>query len=352
VTLHLETAGTIETGDDAAPSASGLQLPSHIFRYIWRVSGPHQVALCLISIAVFLLGMAPLELQRRIVNGAFERREMAPIAWLCAAYVGVAMLAGGLKLALNIYRGWVSEGAVRDLRHLVYKHAMASHEAQHDDPREEGVELSVILAEAEPVGGFIGLSISEPLLQAGILVTVFGYMVVLQPWMALVSFVLFAPQLVFVPLLQHRINTRARKRISVLRDIGGDLVEDWTNGDIGRRKGVFERRIHRVFGLNMRIYQLKFTMNFLMNLLHHLGVVGVLLIGGWLFIQDRIEVGTVVAFISGLARVNEPWGDLVNYFREVTVAQVKYGLVVSVFEGAAPSAAALAEAEAPPRLAP
>ena len=34
----------------------------------------------------------------------------------------------------------------------------------------------MILAEAEPIGGFAGDSVSEPLLQGGVLLTVFAYM--------------------------------------------------------------------------------------------------------------------------------------------------------------------------------
>jgi len=34
-----------------------------------------------------------------------------------------------------------------------------------------------------------------------------------------------------------------------------------------------------------------------------------------------------VAFISGIGRITDPWGDLVNYFRDVNITQVKYGLM-------------------------
>nr|WP_157214129.1 MULTISPECIES: multidrug ABC transporter ATPase [Rhizobium] len=51
----------------------------------------------------------------------------------------------------------------------------------------EGVELSIIFAEAEPVGSFVGTSISEPLLQIGILVTVGGYLIYLQPLMRMAA---------------------------------------------------------------------------------------------------------------------------------------------------------------------
>ena len=78
----------------------------------------------------------------------------------------------------------------------------------------------------------------------------------------------------------------------------------------------------------MQIYRRKFSMNFLMNLLYHLGIVGILFVGGMFVMQNSIEVGTVVAFISGLAKVNDPWGDLVNFFRDVTNTRVKFRLIV------------------------
>ena len=87
------------------------------------------------------------------------------------------------------------------------------------------------------------------------------------------------------------------------------------------------KRIDRVLLLNMGIYKLKFSMNFLMNLCSHLQVVAALLIGGWMVHTDQLEVVGVVAFISGAARLNDPWGDLVNYFRDLSMTQVKYGLV-------------------------
>jgi ABC-type bacteriocin/lantibiotic exporter with double-glycine peptidase domain len=62
----------------------------------------------------------------------------------------------------------------------------------------------------------------------------------------------------------------------------------------------------------MQIYRRKFSMTFLMNLIYHLGTVGILAVGGWLLLNGKTDVGTVVAFISGLNRKNDPWGDLVT----------------------------------------
>ena len=307
-------------------------MPPGIFTYASRTSGRHQVWLGVLAIAIFLLTMGPLELQRRIVNSALESGAIDRVVWLCAAYAALVVGAGGIKLGFNIYRGWISESAVRDLRTRVYDHAVD--DSDSNDIEQEGVGMSIILAEVEPVGGFVGMSFSEPLMQLGTLVTVFGYMVVLQPWMAAFSIVLFSVQVLFIPRIQRVINRHAASRIQVMRELSGAMIDDLGPGPTSvERRHVFRGRVDRIFSLNMRIFWCKFTMNFLMNLTHHFGVVGVLLVGGWFIVHHRLEVGTVVAFITGLKQVIDPWGDLINYFREMTVSQVKYRLIAKILDG-------------------
>jgi ABC-type bacteriocin/lantibiotic exporter with double-glycine peptidase domain len=303
------------------------ELPRSFFRYIWKTSGRHQLALAGLSAAVFLLSAVPLELQRRIVNDAIVKGLTGTIVLLALAYGGFALLEGGVKLALNVYRGWVSERAVLRLRRAIGA-LTASAVAAEDRAAAEGVEISMILTEAEPIGGFIGISLSEPLLQGGILLTVFGYLAYLEPWMALLSLAVFSPQLVFVPLLQAAINRRASERIRELRAVSGGIV---AAGEIGAAEAQ-DGHLERVFSLNMGIYRLKFSMNFMMNLMHHLGVATALGVGGWFASKGEIEVGTVVAFVSGLAKVNDPWGDVVNWFRELTVTQMRYRLVAEAMD--------------------
>lgn len=160
----------------------------------------------------------------------------------------------------------------------------------------KGVELSMVLSEVEPVGGFVGAALSEPLLQSGILLAVFGYMVYLEPWLAALSFLVFAPQLVFVPLMQAAINRRVERRVLTMREVSDGIVRE------ASPDGFHDRRIERVFSLHMGMYKLKFTMNFLMNLSHHSGVA---------------------------AALNDPWGDVVNWFRDMTVNRVKYRLLAT-----------------------
>ena len=84
--------------------------------------------------------------------------------------------------------------------------------------------------------------------------------------------------------------------------------------------------------MNLQIFLRKFGMNFLMNLLYDLGVIGIFAVGGWLLLQGKTEVGTIVAFVSGLARMKDPWNDLVNYFRDLTNAGLKYRMINAELE--------------------
>ena len=314
-------------------------MPQTIFGYVWRVSRRHQVGLCLLSVTVFLLSAAPLELQRRIVNDAIGKGALDTIIWLAIAYAVVAVAEGAFKLWLNIYRSRVSERAVRDLRRRVGAQNGSAREralggkapAAEERAISEGVEISVILTESEHIGGFVGMSVSEPLLQGGVLLSVFGYLTWLNPWMALLSIAVFSPQVVFVPLMQQAMNRRAAERIQTLREVSEGIVGA-TGGDAAQAAAQ-EAKVNHVYRLNMGIFKLKFTMNFLMNLMHHLGVATVLGVGGWFAAQGRLEVGTVVAFVSGLAKVNDPWRDVVAWYREMSAVDMRYRLVADAIRG-------------------
>jgi len=298
-------------------------MPSSLYRFIWQASGAHQLWITVLSIILFGIGTSSLEVQRRIVNDALRGEVYRPILLLAGLYLGISVAEGLVKLCLNIYRNWVGEKAVRALRRSVFTIGQAATIEPMPD-RTEGIQLSIVLDEADPIGGFVGEAFSEPVLQAGVLISVVGYLLYLQPLMALVVVFVFFPQIGFVPLMQNAINRRVQMRVGLLREMSGAIVGAGgaIDGD-GRQY----RRIHTIFLENMAIYKLKFSMNFLMNLMTQLGVTTILALGGYFVVIGKIEIGTVVAFLSGLSRINDPWGDLVTWYRDLQATRVKYSLL-------------------------
>lgn len=296
--------------------------------FIWQLSATDQVWIAILSITVALLDAAPIELHRRIINTLTNGHDFSPILLLASVYVGLIIAQGSVKLLLNIYRSWVSESSIQGLRIFISKSSYQQG-APATTAEWEGVEISMIVAESDPVGSFVGTSISEPLQQVGVIVSVLGYLAALQPFMALVSFAIFAPQFIFVPTIQRSINERVKKRIKALRSASAEIVESESDASLALIHQ--DARFAQIFKFDMGVFELKFSLNFLMNLTHHLGVAAVLGLGGWYVVHGQTQVGTVVAFVSGLSTIKDPWGDLVSWYQNLMVTNAKYKLIAGRF---------------------
>ncbi|CDM61868.1 hypothetical protein LPU83_pLPU83d_0497 (plasmid) [Rhizobium favelukesii] len=297
-------------------------MPRTLTGFIFTMGSVHQTMLLLLSIFLFTVSILPLEVQRRIINGAAEGSGVNSILVLALAYLALVLTEGGVKLVLNIYRGWIGEVAIRWLRMAVLD--ARKQRVDEQTTLAEGVEISIVLAEAEPVGGFIGTSISEPVLQVGVLAAVGSYMIYLQPFLALAVAAVFIPQVILVPILQSLINQRAKTKITVMRHLSEEMVEHDSSPKASNNQAA---HVQRLFSTNMSIYKLKYSLNFLINLMLHLGFAGIFALGGYYVITGKTEIGTVVAFIVGLNRISDPWGALVDWYRDLKVTQVKYGLI-------------------------
>ena len=319
----MTAAGEADYAPALSPDGRTATLSSGLFHYVTATSWMHQLPLVALTVTVFLLEVVPLELQRRVVNDAVKHRQYSAVLLLCTAYGAAVILQGSIKLALNIYRAWVGERAKRDLRRRVCAGAEAG--SRTADVR--GTAVSLVVAEVEPIGNFIGGAVSEPLLQGGILATVVIYIIHLDAWMGAVTMALFIPQMIFVPLMQRAMNRRTGARVWLLRQIGTGLVA--TDRPRVCVVGGEASRIDRVFRIDMHIFELKFTMNYLMNLCTHAQIIMALLLGGWRVLQGDLEIGAVVAFISGIGRLTDPWGDFVNYCRDLSVNSVKFRLLAA-----------------------
>jgi len=296
-------------------------LPKSLYRFVWKVSGPQQVRLCLLTLLLFPLSMVPLELQRRIVNSALAQVDIAVLVGLGGVYLAALLLAGALKYVRNLYLGRVSEGVIRRLRTRV------SGVLARDTDREEfGARVSMIAAETEQLGGFVGEAVAEPLLSAGILLTIASYMLWTEPQVALVAFAFFIPSLLIAPWLQERINRYGKQRTELLRELSQGVVVDEGHGEEERADG-FKDLIGRIYAVRIRLYAVKFFAKFLNNFMGHLGVLAVLVYGGMMVIEGRTDIGVVVAFISGFERIIEPARELLNFYRQQSQMRVQYRLI-------------------------
>jgi ABC-type bacteriocin/lantibiotic exporter with double-glycine peptidase domain len=304
------------TGDDT-PATS-------LFRYVWRMSGRHQIWICLLAVGVAALTAVPLELQRRIVDDVVRDGQLQLLWVLAGAYLAVLVVQGAAKYALHMYQSWLSESAVRynrsHLTRLFERHEAAA------QPAHGGEAVSVIGAEVDRLGGFVGEGFSQPVVNVGMLIAILGYMLVVEPLVALISLAFVAPQIVLMPVLQQRINRLTEERVVLLRDLG-DRLAGLPSADHDFRHSPLPSCLDSIYDNHLRIFLWKFGQKALINLLNGLAPLSVLLVGGLMVIEGQTTIGVVVAFISGFDRLAQPLRELIAYYRIAAQANVQHRMI-------------------------
>jgi ABC-type bacteriocin/lantibiotic exporter with double-glycine peptidase domain len=184
----------------------------------------------------------------------------------------------------------------------------------------------MIATEGEAVGKFVGDCISIPIVQAGTLLSVLGYMLYAEPRLGLVVLIIAVPQVFIVPMIQRRINAQVRERVRTLRHAGDLIVEDMQGGrgSASSLKSEVGKAFETIYGVRLRVFKLKFGLKFLVGGLQSVGVFDLLFAGGVMVLN-----GIVVAFISGLDRVLDPWRELIAFVRSTSAAKVQFDLIES-----------------------
>ncbi len=307
-------------------------MPRLLYSYIIDTTGRQQLLLCLITGVVVASSWAPLELQRHIIDDALHKRDLTLLAGLGLVYLGVLLVQGALKYYLNLRRGRLVEQVTLRLRQTVYDNigvapatTPGSKATRH---LESGAVTSIVAAETEDLAGFVGDSLSLPLLQGGTMLAVTGYLAWLNPLIATVAAAVYLPQLLLVPMLQNRINRYAQQHARQVRSVGDEVVRRMAKSDASdKRSKKFAYRIKRAYETRIRIYRLKYFLTFLGNFLDALGPLSIFMVGGWFVIMRGTDVATLVVFISGFQKIAGPWDELITFYRSASGAQIRYGLI-------------------------
>ena len=137
-------------------AAAAEELPGSVFRYALATSGVHQLLLLALTVSVSLLEIVPLELQRRIVDDLVKNRPYSlgdhPVRRLCRGRARPR--AEPSSASTSIADGSASapcETCAGGSTRVIEAPAASSPAAEA-----QGIAVSMIVAEVEPIGGFVG----------------------------------------------------------------------------------------------------------------------------------------------------------------------------------------------------
>jgi len=295
-----------------------------VYSVILRQTWPLQGLVIGLGLLLRPLAVLPLELQRQDIDIAIPGMDLELLAWLAAAYLAVILLQGAVKFVVISLRRWIAEIVLRVLRvALVDKRRRQSDRAALQTL---GSATSIMAGEVEPIGGFAAEALNTPVIQGGTLLAVFGYMLATEAALAAVGIVALVSEALITPVIQHWINLLTYRRIRALRRAGHDLIEATRPGE---RHSLIDSlgEIRLTYRLRLKMNRLKAGLKVIRNLIDRVAEIAVLVIGAWMVTTGATELGVVVAFITALRRVREPWSELVSFYRRLADARVKYRLI-------------------------
>jgi ABC-type multidrug transport system fused ATPase/permease subunit len=285
-----------------------------LFKFVFSMSGKHQIALCLLAMVTTLINLIPIELQRRIIDSAIDNGSISVLLNLAMIYVLVLLSYQITKLIFRVYQGWVAESTIRTLRDDLIKM-----QSRHKDKSSNsGEAVSIISTEVESVGTYLGEHISDASSNIMMLIGVGVYMFIVEPQIAMFALLFLIPQIVLVPFMQRLLNRLIKKRVEMIRSFGDTISE--LDEPLDESPSI----IKSIYKNRMRFTVVKYTMKSLINFMNSLGPLTVLISGGYLAVQGETTAGVIVAFLSGFQRMSGPVRGLIGFYRLTAQTSVQY----------------------------
>ncbi|MGK0282826.1 MAG: ABC-type bacteriocin/lantibiotic exporter with double-glycine peptidase domain, partial [Patiriisocius sp.] len=320
-----------------------------IFTYIWKYSKRDQIILLLVTLLTFPILYVSLELPKRIINdaigGSGDTVVLLGVAFsqvqflmvLCAGFLLAVLANGLLKMRLNTMKGVLAERLLRRFRYQLLTRILRFPRPYFRNTS-QGELVSMVTSEAEPLGGIMGDMLSQPILQAGQMLTILVFLFAQSVWFGLAAIALIPLQAWLIPILQRQINLLNKTRIQEVRKLAADIGETAAgvtdiriNGGVRYRMSLFSNRLGNLYNIRFEIYQKKFFMKFLNNFINQLTPFFFYSVGGYLAITGHITVGALVAALAAFKDMSSPWKELLTYYNTTQDVALRWEAVTERF---------------------
>ena len=352
--------------------ASGA-MDRSLFRYIWRHSKRDQLIICGVVLASLPFYFASLDLPRRIVNEAiqgnafrdgntttrfmsldfslpswlgghsfhlfdgFEVGRFALLFDLSAVFLFFVLVNGAFKYWINVAKGALGERMLRRMRFELFALVLRfTPDALRTVKSSE--TATIVKDEVEPIGGFIGDAFITPAFLGTQALTALVFIMVQNIWLGLLAAAVIGVQFVVIPRLRRELLRLGKRRQLASRRLAGRVSEvmdgieavhvhnavSWERAEIGHR-------LYELFDLRYQIYQRKFVVKFLNNLLAQVTPFLFYAIGGYFALTGRLDIGQLVAVVGAYRELPPPLKELIDWDQQRLDVQVKYDQVVQHF---------------------
>ncbi len=346
----------------------------NIFKYVWRHSRAEQLTILLLVLASLPFYYLSLNLPKQIVNqgiqghgfeqpgstqtlfrfdlpfgqeifgepvNLFEGLNLVQpdmLLGLSFTFLALVIVNGMFKLAINTRKGRMGERLLRRLRFELADRILRF-PLLHLKRVKPSEMATMIKDEVEPLGGFIGDAFASPLFLGGQAATALLFIMVQSLWLGLVAAGVVLFQSFLIPRLRRRILVLGRERQLTARQLAGRIgelidggVEVQAHDTTNYERADLAARLGRIFTIRYEIYQRKFFVKFLNNLLAQLTPFAFYAGGGLLAISGHLDIGALVAVIAAYKDLPAPIKELIDWDQQRLDVQIKYEQVIGQFQ--------------------
>ena len=349
-------------------------MEDNLFRYIWKETRRQQIWILLVILVSMPFGFLMLDLPKYIVNGPIQARgfdkagdtqnyfqikiplpgsikqdgvvelfhgfdldRMQSLFLLSAAFLILVIINGLFKYYINFYKGRLGEQMLAQFRYELVDRVLRFPPSEFR--RVKGAEIATMIRdEVEPLGAFIGDALVQPVFLGGQIITAIVFILVQNPSLGLIALSLLLVQGVVIPRLRRKQLVLGRQRQLTSRLLAGrigEIVDDiasiHTNDGSDYQRAEIAGRLIGIFKIRFSLYQWKFFVKFLNNLLAQVTPFLFYMVGGYFAITGHLNIGQLVAVISAYKDLPSPVKDLIDWDQQRLDVEVKFDQVIEQF---------------------
>ncbi|MGE0845593.1 MAG: ABC transporter transmembrane domain-containing protein [Flavobacteriaceae bacterium] len=342
----------------------------NLFRYIWQHTRRQQIFILFIVLASMPTYFLSFDLPKQIVNGPIQGRgfdqpgatqsflnlsldlpglgevelfpgfqldRMEMLFALSFLFLLLVIINGLFKRYINTYKGRLGERMLRRLRYTLFDRVLRFPIGRFRRTKSSEV-ATIIKDEVEPLGGFIGDAFVQPFFLGGQAATAMIFIIVQSVPLGCVAAAIVGVQAFIIPRMRrHLIRLNTERQITA-RQLAGRIGEvvDGIQGVHANDTSNYERadiasRLSRIFFIRFELYQRKFSIKFLNNLLAQITPFVFYAAGGYLALKGQLDIGQLVAVIAAYKDLPSPIKELIDWDQQRVDVQVKYQQVIEQF---------------------
>ncbi len=295
--------------------------------------------LLLVLIAVSIAARVfPLEMKKRIVNQAIGLGRVNLLFLYCGLYLAAVILASGIKFFINVIQTYLGQETLARLRKELYAHILTL-PMSFFRRTSSGMVVSSLVTEVVSAGELVGQAIAVPVNNILTLLAFTGYMFYLNPLLAGLSLTIYPLILFAVPVLQRRVNAENKKRVDATRTLSSKIGETISgihevhgNGSYHIENKRFGEIVQQLLHVRVRWNIYRYAIKVLNNLFQNMGPFILFIVGGYLAISGRFDLGALVAFLSAYEKLYDPWKELMEFYQTYQDATVSYRRLMEYFD--------------------